>query len=140
MDFFLNIYIYVATESNSFWTWGGQSSQWKYRNWTRQQAFKFGPEQVSFIIKIYSTAWYMCFKKNKLEWRCVCGRDGGGGGGAVECGRRGKPPKRSTQDAPSSHPSDKEALQLKAGGSNPMNVWTNKKKWQKKKTIGSSQS
>ena len=80
--FFLNIYIYVATESNSFWTWGGQSSQWKYRNWTRQQAFKFGPEQVSFIIKIYSTAWYMCFKKNKLEWRCVCGRDGGGGGGA----------------------------------------------------------
>ena len=21
----------------------------------------------------------MCFKKNKLEWRCVCGREGGGG-------------------------------------------------------------
>ena len=39
---------FVAAEIDSFWTWCEQSSQWKYRNWTREQAAKFGPEPVSF--------------------------------------------------------------------------------------------
>ena len=43
----ISLFMVVAAESKSFWTWWRHSSRWKNRNWTREQASKFGTEQVS---------------------------------------------------------------------------------------------